>query len=152
MCFTLRLHTSAAPPRGGLTQALGAMTDSRVITGIEFDWFATDRDGHIALFATAGSGPTPASVLALVEAHAFVGDSVEIEGWGTKSVWESYARVGLYAYDWSDSQGLYVRQAEPAAPLANNVATAVASIRNVPRLASLFSQATAIAPDWQDGT
>ena len=23
MCFTLRLHTSAAPPRGGLTQALG---------------------------------------------------------------------------------------------------------------------------------
>jgi hypothetical protein len=27
MCFTLRLHMSAAPPRGGLTQALGAMTD-----------------------------------------------------------------------------------------------------------------------------
>ena len=23
MCFTLRLHTSAAPPRVGLTQALG---------------------------------------------------------------------------------------------------------------------------------
>ena len=23
MCFTLRLHMSAAPPRGGLTQALG---------------------------------------------------------------------------------------------------------------------------------
>ena len=23
MCFTLRLHTSAAPPQGGLTQALG---------------------------------------------------------------------------------------------------------------------------------
>ncbi len=27
MCFTLRLHTSAAPPRVGLTQALGRMTD-----------------------------------------------------------------------------------------------------------------------------
>ena len=27
MCFTLRLHTSAAPPRGGLTQALGRMID-----------------------------------------------------------------------------------------------------------------------------
>ena len=25
MCFTLRLHTSAAPPRGGLTQALALM-------------------------------------------------------------------------------------------------------------------------------
>ena len=28
MCFTLRLHTSAAPPRGGLTQALGPMSNS----------------------------------------------------------------------------------------------------------------------------
>ena len=25
MCFTLRLHTSAAPPQGGLTQALGRL-------------------------------------------------------------------------------------------------------------------------------
>jgi hypothetical protein len=30
MCFTLRLHTSAAPPRGGLTQALGRMTDDEI--------------------------------------------------------------------------------------------------------------------------
>ena len=28
MCFTLRLHTSAAPPRVGLTQALGPMNSS----------------------------------------------------------------------------------------------------------------------------
>ena len=27
MCFTLRLHTSAAPPRVGLTQALGCMIE-----------------------------------------------------------------------------------------------------------------------------
>ena len=35
MCFALRLHTSAAPPRGGLTQALGAnseYTSSRKIS------------------------------------------------------------------------------------------------------------------------
>jgi hypothetical protein len=30
MCFTLRLHTSAAPPRVGLTQALGAMPDNLI--------------------------------------------------------------------------------------------------------------------------
>ena len=29
VCFTLRLHTSAAPPQGGLTQALGAMPSIR---------------------------------------------------------------------------------------------------------------------------
>ena len=31
MCFTLRLHTSAAPPRGGLTQALGRMKINRFL-------------------------------------------------------------------------------------------------------------------------
>ena len=128
------------------------MTDSREIKGTEFDWFATDQEGRVALFATAGAGPVPTSVLALLEAHGLVGDSLEVEGWGTQSVWESYARVGLYAYDWSDSQGQYLRQAEPAAPLTNNVATAVSSIRNLPRFALLFSQTTAIAPEWQDGT
>jgi hypothetical protein len=28
VCFTLRLHTSAAPPQGGLTQALGTKKQS----------------------------------------------------------------------------------------------------------------------------
>jgi hypothetical protein len=31
MCFTLRLHTSAAPPRVGLTQALGGMESIHLI-------------------------------------------------------------------------------------------------------------------------
>jgi hypothetical protein len=29
VCFTLRLHTSAAPPRGGLTQALGGSMEPK---------------------------------------------------------------------------------------------------------------------------
>jgi hypothetical protein len=40
MCFTLRLHMSAAPPRGGLTQALGLMPS---IVGADMhviDWTA----------------------------------------------------------------------------------------------------------------
>jgi hypothetical protein len=32
MCFTLRLHTSAAPPRVGLTQALGLMDTNSLIS------------------------------------------------------------------------------------------------------------------------
>ena len=31
MCFTLRLHMSATPPQGGLTQALGAMESSQKV-------------------------------------------------------------------------------------------------------------------------
>ena len=34
-CFTLRLHASAAPPRVGLTQALGAMVETEMATKIQ---------------------------------------------------------------------------------------------------------------------
>src|SRR5260370_34771393 len=30
--------------------------------GIEFDWLGVDRQGHVAVFTTAGYGPVPADV------------------------------------------------------------------------------------------
>jgi hypothetical protein len=32
--------------------------------GIEFDWFAVDRNGFVGLFSSAGNGPVPTSVVA----------------------------------------------------------------------------------------
>jgi len=29
--------------------------------GIEFDWLGVDREGHVAVFTTAGYGPVPAA-------------------------------------------------------------------------------------------
>jgi hypothetical protein len=130
---------------------LGVMEESQEIEGTEFDWFATDQDGRMALFATAGFGPVPESVLAVTKAHDAVGRSLEVTGWGTTAVWESYARAGLYAYDWSDSQGRYVRVTEPAASLPARVAAAISSIPSLPCLALLFSQVTAVTPNWKNG-
>lgn len=119
--------------------------------GFEFDWFATDRDGCVALFATAGSGPIPKAVLDVAEAHSAVGDSLEVTGLGTTAVWHSYSRAGLYAYDWSDVQGCYVQVAEPSAPMLANLTSAISSIPGLPNLALSFSRAAAVTQGWQGG-
>ena len=47
MCFTLRLHMSAAPPQGGLTQALGRMSNiSCTLKSIHGDTSLTLSDFH----------------------------------------------------------------------------------------------------------
>lgn len=128
------------------------MKETRRIEGTEFDWFATDRDGRFAIFATAGRGPVPESALALAKAHDAVGDTLEVTGWGTNAVWQSYSRAGLYAYDWSDRQGCYIRVAEPATSPPLKLAADIAAITGLPRVEASFSIATTIQPDWQDAT
>ena len=53
MCFTLRLHMSAAPPQGGLTQALGGEKRSVVVllaTVIHRLRLACSSDSSLARF------------------------------------------------------------------------------------------------------
>ncbi|WP_266170300.1 hypothetical protein [Dyella subtropica] len=128
------------------------METSREIEATEFDWFATDKNGHFAIFATAGRGPVPESVLAVAKAHDAIGDALAVVGWGTDAVWQSYSWAGLYAYDWSDKQGCYVRIAEPAVPLPTELEVGLASCPGLLRLEALFSQVAAIRLDRQDGT
>ena len=47
------------------------------VQGIEFDWFAVDAKGHIALCSTAGYGEIPASVLAASTDEASPIDRIE---------------------------------------------------------------------------
>ena len=128
------------------------MEESHDIQGIEFDWFVIDQRGCVALFATAGNGPVPASVLASSGAHSAIGDSITVSGFGSPDVWQSYAHAGLYAFDWSGSHSSYIRVAEPAGGIEFNQTHAVAAIPGVPRLPLSFSAVTAISPWWQDGT
>jgi hypothetical protein len=37
--------------------------DRKELWGIEFDWYASDRDGHVALLSTAGNALIPTVVL-----------------------------------------------------------------------------------------
>lgn len=128
------------------------MEDPRDIQGFEFDRFAIDQDGHVALFATAGHGPVPSSVLAASGAHDAVGETIAISGFGSPAIWQSYAQAGLYAFDWSEREGRYVRVAEPSAGAQFKQAQAVAAIPGLLRLPLSFSKSTAVPPKWQDGT
>lgn len=127
------------------------MEKSCDIQGVEFDWFAIDRGGCIALFATAGGGPVPASVLAFSGAHNSIGGVIAVSGFGSLEVWQSYAHAGLYVFDWSGSQGSYIRVAEPTAGVEFKQAHAVAAIPGLPRLPLSFSAVAAISPWWQGG-
>jgi len=124
----------------------------RELEGTEFDWFAVDEHGRFALFATAGFGPIPKSVLSAAASHNAIGIGLAVTGWGSNDVWQSYSRAGLFAYNWSALKGCYVRVAEPDAPLTRELEARLAACPGIPRLEVSFSQTAAIEPPWQDGT
>jgi hypothetical protein len=80
--------------------------------GSDYGWLATDKDGHVAIFITAGVGPIPSAVLLDREQADLAEDLV----WEMPERGEAYlhvdlprpddfvgfARRGLFAYDWSD--------------------------------------------------
>jgi len=110
------------------------------IAGREFDWFAVDDAGHIAVFATAGSGPVPPLAQCSIQAHNDISDSIEVSGWGTPQVWESYSRVGLFAYDWREATSCYVRVAVPVRPPSAEVARRIRGVSEVVRIAVSFPE------------
>lgn len=121
---------------------------TREVLATEFDWFAMDREGRLALFATAGWGPVPDTVLALATAYDRVGESIEVVGWGSAAVWQSYSRVGLYVYDWSESKERYVLIAEPITPVPADLSAVISSIPDLPCLALSFALTSEVTPDW----
>ena len=110
------------------------------IEGREFDWYAVDNAGRIAVFATAGSGPIPSPVRVSIQAHNDVSDTFEVSGWGTPQVWESYSRVGLFAYDWRASDSCYVRVAVPAQAPSAEFARMIREVSGVVRFSVKFSE------------
>jgi hypothetical protein len=95
--------------------------------GIEFDWFAVDRDGFVGLFSSAGNGPIPASVAA----HASEFDDYD---WGTHlppsgrcldsptragdfSFWVVAAERGMFGFDWQMWDGPFERLTVPSHPV-----------------------------------
>lgn len=126
------------------------MEEPRDIQGLEFDWFAMDLDGCVALFATAGRGPIPSSVFEAIDAHIAIGEYLPVSGLGSIAVWQSYAVAGLYAFDWSESLDRYIRVAEPIAGAAFKHTQVVAAIPGLPRWLLSFARAEVVRPTWQD--
>ena len=99
-----------------------------VVTGVEFDWVACDRDGHVALLASAGSGVVSPSVAvdgddaedligrlaALPEtgrAHSKAGLAHDADG-----QWESLGKRGIFVYDFALGARSYQQIVTPASP------------------------------------
>lgn len=116
---------------------------------MDFGWFAIDSQGNFALFVTAGSGPIPKRVLAVVEAHADLDSALDITGWGTEAVWRSYSNAGIFAYDWSAQQGSYIRVAEPTSAPSQELEAWLQSA-GLPRLELRFSLVASIQESCLD--
>jgi hypothetical protein len=96
--------------------------------GREFDWFATDRDGHVGHFSTAGFGSVPRAAESTAKWNDALMDFLrrsasprEAERVGfappMPGEWLDIARHGLYSFDWRHWEGPYSMMAYPKEPL-----------------------------------
>jgi hypothetical protein len=112
--------------------------------GYEFDWFAQDASGALALFSTAGWGEIPVEVIRHAEAHRTVTVNIAQPSIGTTNVWQDYAQVGLYVFDWQHWVGPYAKEVSPALPIAASLRNAVLGIPELPQLPLLFSEVASV--------
>ncbi len=96
------------------------------VRGVEFDFLVKDRNGHVALFSTAGSGDIPEEVLAnpspepeasLIAAFQASGRAIpDGKGPGSCKEWLELGSLGFFVFDWNFSSGSYERVIVPSAP------------------------------------
>ena len=104
----------------------------------DFEWFALDRNGHVAILTAAGEGVIPRAVFRSREAYFLhhrtllslprTGTATRVADLpGDLSFWTEAAERGLYGYDWTNhplgTPGFatnYVRVAVPASPITVN--------------------------------
>ena len=84
--------------------------------GTEFDWYACDRDGQVALFSTAGSALVPTVILQAIAEVDLLDEYFRVAS-PTRSFWEEFAALGLFVYDCGTLHDeTYRRVAVPAKP------------------------------------
>jgi hypothetical protein len=79
------------------------------LSGIDYAWLAVDSIGNVAVFTTGGEGPVPTSALPTLElAESAIRDLVERSACEMQikiprpDDYVSFAKRGLFAYDWYD--------------------------------------------------
>lgn len=109
---------------------------------IDFDWFAIDVSGNAAVFATAGSGKIPVKVLEFQIEHENLSNVIGTPNWGNDAVWDDYAKLGLYVFDWATDS--YQRIRSPIGALSQNLRNMLNDQNILPRLAVDFSQVRSV--------
>ena len=108
------------------------------LQGTEFDWFAVDSNGHIALFATAGEGFVPEAVIHCYENHSVISDSLPTPRYGTPEVWGDYADLGLFVLDWALPGGPYEMRAVPRVAPSEELKKKILAVPELPKFNGSF--------------
>lgn len=110
------------------------------LEGREFDWYATDAEGNIAIFCTAGEGTIPKSVILCFEEHDGISDSIESPNWGCSDVWTDYSALGLYVFDWDLHGGPYKRKRLPSSEISAELKESIMMVAKTVKFDFCFSQ------------
>jgi hypothetical protein len=142
-----RSHEIRYRDRGSITVWFGRLPALCVLNmnilkefkGLEFDWYAKDLNGDIAVFCTAGEGILLETVINNYAEHNAITDVLETPNWGSSLVWDDLAKYGLYVFDWELNKGTYVRVAKPMGNLTEELKKNIIKIRDLPVLDFSFS-------------
>jgi hypothetical protein len=98
------------------------MTRSDFI-GSEFEWYAVDQDGFLAIFFSAGWGPVPDVVFDSFAAQKLIEtwiglSQISYPDANFQATSRRLFELGVFAYDWLDSFGPYRRFVNPEKPVA----------------------------------
>lgn len=115
------------------------------IEGVEFDWYATDRSGNFAGFATAGAGfVLPCVVLARLEQCA-ISEGFDNPHWGSEKVWDYYSSSGLYVLDWATSGSSYQLVRTPTSDIGSELRLKLVKLLHLPKLNTEFQNCSRIS-------
>jgi hypothetical protein len=117
------------------------------LRGIEFDWFASDREGNLALFSTAGEGFFPEEVSSNHVQHTSISEAIPTPNLGMPNVWQDYAVIGLFVFDWVLPGGPYKKVASPQKVANQPLMASVLAIPDLPQFAASFHN-TATVKSW----
>lgn len=107
---------------------------NRICPGPDLEWFAVDRDGHVAGFTNAGFAVVPKAIFESFESFNRALDAVAVlprtgkASWAVSKpprydTWNEWAQHGLFAFDWNHTasqQDLslpYVLMCQPEVPI-----------------------------------
>ncbi|MDK2594018.1 hypothetical protein [Pseudoalteromonas obscura] len=115
------------------------------LEGREFDWFASDSEGNIALFATAGEGTIPNLVIKNYADHDAVAVQLESPNWGSSEVWSDFAKLGFFVFDWDLHGGPYKRAQNPTSNMNKQLRNTIMALGSIPSLPVKFAEIDEIA-------
>ena len=121
---------------------LGKLKGQMDTEGREFNWFAFDVTGEIVMFATAGSGFIPECVCADIAKHDAISDSIPIPHVGSLGIWDDYASVGLWVFDWGymGAPGPYKFVRAPSRHAQHDLTSVILAMPTLPRFTFRFAE------------